>query len=68
MLTRAQAWAWYFARNPQVAAVWGHQNGRWPMHLAYVPEGEPGERPNIRCNSQDCWCHLETYERGDHER
>jgi hypothetical protein len=60
MLTRAQAWAWYFDRNPNIAAVWGHQNGRWPMHLTYVPEEEPGGVANIRCGSDQCWCHLET--------
>lgn len=67
MLTRAQAWAWYFERNPNIAASWGHQNGRWPHHLAFVPEEEPGEPPNNRCNSDQCWCHLETAEGGDED-
>ena len=24
------AWARWFAANPDVLAVWGHQNGYWP--------------------------------------
>lgn len=29
-MTRDEAWADYFHRNPDVLANWGHQNGRWP--------------------------------------
>lgn len=66
MLGRAQAWAWYFDRHPEVVANWGHQNGRWPMHVGDTPEGELLlAREMIRCDSGACWCHLETFGGGD---
>ena len=29
-MTKAEAWAEYFAANPEVLASWRHQNGYWP--------------------------------------
>ena len=68
MIGRAQAWSWYFDRNPQVAAVWGHQNGRWPMHLG-DPPADAGllAREEYQCDDEDCWCRAETTEGGDED-
>jgi len=63
----ALAWAWYFDRNPKVVAAWGHQNGRWPMHTGSGPDGFAGARQEYRCDSEDCWCHLESSEGGDED-
>jgi hypothetical protein len=68
MLTRAQAWSWYFDRNPRVAAVWGHQNGRWPMHLGGRPADALRYDPEeYECIAEDCWCRLEIAEGGDED-
>jgi hypothetical protein len=68
MLGREQAWAWYFDRNPHVQAVWGHQNGRWPMHLGDTPEADLLlSREMIRCDAERCWCHLEILGGGDED-
>lgn len=68
MLGRAEAWAWYFGRNPQVVAVWGHQNGRWPMHLGETAEDKLLlAREMVRCDNDACWCHLETSGGGDED-
>ena len=32
-----QAWDYYFTTHSNVAANWGHQNGRWP-HSCDIPE------------------------------
>ncbi|MFG3710965.1 hypothetical protein [Micromonospora sp. NPDC047730] len=52
--TFEQAWTRHRANHPEVAAVWGQQNGRWPKCVC--PRCDPEQRrprPNILVEGGD---------------
>jgi hypothetical protein len=63
MLNRAQAWIWWFARNPQALAAWGSSKDRWPQHSVACWQARVDGVEQVPCG--DCWCHEADETQGD---